>query len=185
MKTILTSLALSLSAAIFFSSCSKENAYQTDANQQNSLESQQKTQQLNQVTGTYTGQMQLAQGPLDVKIYLYVGNTTVSEPDQIDKLQVPTLLGNLTFTVMQNESSSAAISSFPDLIQAMGGKQITVTNGDFNVNNSMITLTYNSNGSTAGDDQVIGTFQNGVFTGEWDSHSGGEMGTFTVERSGS
>jgi hypothetical protein len=189
MKPIFTFLVLSLSAATFLTSCSKENAYQTDANQQDSLASQQKTQTLDQVQGYYRGKMKItAQSDmdLDVVIFLQVTQSTAPQADQIDKVQVPILGGNLSFPALQKEGSLAAMGSFPDLVRAMGSAlEIQFTNGDFNTNNSMITLPYNSGGSVTGDDQVIGTFQNGVFSGEWDSHSGGKMGTFSLERSDS
>jgi hypothetical protein len=182
-KSIIPLLALYLSAAALISSCSKENAYQDDANQQNNLVSQQKTQDLNQVQGTYTGKMQLLQSglDLDVVIVLFVNQTNASQPDQINKVQVPTLGGNLTFPALK---SISAASNFGDLISAMGQTlSISFSNGDFNTNSLMITLPYSSGGSTYSNDQVIGIFQNGVFSGEWDSHSYGKMGTFTLERS--
>jgi hypothetical protein len=188
MKPIVTFLALYLSAATFLTACSKENAYQDDANQQNNLESQQKTQELDQVTGTYKGPMLLTNydRPLQVVIYLNVNQGTASQPDQINKIQVPMLGGNLTFPALQNEGSLAAMAAFPDIVRAMGSTlSISFTNGDFNSNSSTITLPYNSGGTASGNDQVIGTFQNGVFSGEWDSHTGGKMGTFSLERSDS
>jgi hypothetical protein len=174
-------LALYLSALTLLISCSKENAYQDDANQQNALESQQKTQELDQVQGYYRGPMQLAQGPLDVVIYLKVTPMNTSEPDQINKLQTPTLAGSLSFAAVKNQAFA-----FPDLLQAMGQTLgITFVNGDFNSDASTITLPYNTGGSSSTGDQVIGTFRNNTFTGEWDSHIGGTIGTFVLERSDS
>jgi hypothetical protein len=184
MKSIFTLLALYLSTLTLLTACSKENAYQTDANQQNALESQQKTQELDQVQGTYEGPMQLAQGPLNVKINLIVTQTSTTEADQINKLQTPSLSGSMSFT---DVTVTNAMTTFPDLVQYMGvGLSVNFLNGDFNSDNSSITLPYNSSGTAAiGGDQVIGTFQNNTFTGEWDSHTGGKLGTFSLERSGS
>jgi hypothetical protein len=182
MKSTLTILALYLSATTLLSSCSKENAYQDDANQQNSLASQQKMQSLDTVKGTYTGTMHFTQGGPDLAVTIYLNDpqTNAPDPDQIDKVQVPTLVGNMSFPKIQTFQD---MRSFPDMVQAMGiALTVNFLNGDFNTNTSMITLPYGSNGSTFGGDQVIGTFNNGTFSGEWDSHSCGQMGTFTVVR---
>lgn len=181
-------LTLCLSAVCLLSSCSKENAYQDDANQQNNLVSQQKTQQLDEVVGTYQGKMQLAQGPLDVEIDLGITQGTASQADQINKVQVPLLGGILFFPALKKMGFLAAADSFGDIVAAMGSGtalSIPFADGDFNVNSLAITLPYNSGSASFANDQVIGTFQNGVFTGEWDSHAFGKMGTFSLPRGNS
>jgi hypothetical protein len=168
-------------------SCSQQNTYRQDAQDQNRLEATNKAKELQVVVGTYCGKMHLIQSGADFDVTLSLAQGqdnahSTQSADPTDTVQIPKLFGEMSFPAIHNEGG-AAYQTLPDLIAATGGSEsVSFTYGDYDPTKQEIYLPF----TVAGHDQgnygdASCTYIQGHLHGTWLSNSYQPVGTFEMD----